>query len=59
VLGFIISSIIQHTAGILTIVSAISVILSFAISISIGIAFGIFPAKRAADQDVIQSLRYE
>lgn len=59
ILGYIISVLIEHTAGIVTIISAISVFISFAISITIGITFGFFPAKRAADQDVIQSLRYE
>lgn len=59
VLGFMISIIIEQTAGIHTIVSFMSVVISFAISITIGIAFGFFPARRAAQQDVIQSLRYE
>jgi putative ABC transport system permease protein len=58
-LGLIISIVIEKTAGILTIISISSVVLSFGISITIGIAFGFFPAKRASDQDVIQSLRYE
>ena len=58
-LGLIISSVIEYAAGILTIVSLLSVVVSFMISISVGIAFGLFPAKKAADQDVIQSLRYE
>ncbi|MFA5833344.1 MAG: ABC transporter permease [Bacteroidota bacterium] len=58
-LGFAISIVIEYTAEIHTIVSIISIFISFAISITIGITFGYFPAKRAADQDVIQSLRYE
>ena len=59
ILGFAISIVIEQTAGIHTIVSFLSVVISFAISITIGIAFGFFPAQRAAQQDVIQSLRYE
>jgi putative ABC transport system permease protein len=59
ILGFSISYIIEYTAGIHTIVSFLSILISFAISITIGITFGFFPAKKAADQDVILSLRYE
>lgn len=58
-LGVGLSFAIQKLAGIMTIVSAISVFLSFIISISIGIAFGFFPARRAAEQDPVVSLRYE
>jgi len=50
---------IRYFAGVLTIVSAVSVFLSFVISISIGIAFGLFPARRAAEQDPVVCLRYE
>ncbi len=59
VLGFLISSAIQQFAGILTMITPVSVFFSFFISISIGIAFGIFPAIRAAKQDPVVSLRYE
>ena len=59
ILGFLISVVIEKTAGIVTIITALSVMVSFAISITIGITFGFFPAKRAAEQDVITSLRYE
>ena len=58
-LGVGLSVAIRYFAGVLTIVSAVSVLLSFFISISIGIAFGLFPARRAAEQDPVVCLRYE
>ena len=58
-LGFGLSMAIEKFANINTIVSGISVLVSFTISIAIGIAFGIFPALHAAKQDPVVSLRYE
>src|SRR5207249_3835511 len=36
-----------------------SVILSFAISVAVGILFGLYPANRAAKMDPIDALRHE
>jgi len=58
-LGVGLSSAIQQFAGVLTIITVFSVLLSFVISISVGIAFGILPARRAAEQDPVVCLRYE
>jgi putative ABC transport system permease protein len=58
-LGVGLSLAIHYFAGVLTIVSVVSVFLSFLISISIGIAFGLWPARRAAEQDPVVCLRYE
>lgn len=58
-LGIIASALITKFAGILTVVSPMSVIIAFFVSASVGVIFGYSPAKRASERDPIESLRYE
>lgn len=58
-LGIVLSFLINHFADILTIVSPLSVFVAFGVSAAVGVIFGLSPAKRAAEKDPIESLRYE
>lgn len=59
ILGVSASIVIESLTDIKTIVSPFSVILSFFVSITVGLIFGITPAKRASEEDTIELLRYE
>jgi len=59
IVGIVLSKLITHFAGILTIVSFSSVLIAFGVSAAVGVIFGLSPAKRAAEKDPIESLRYE
>jgi putative ABC transport system permease protein len=59
ILGIILAFIISKVTDIPTVVSWFSVIVSFAVSAAVGIVFGFMPAKKAADNDIVDSLRYE
>jgi putative ABC transport system permease protein len=59
VVGAALSAAIERVAGIATIVSGLAVVVAFAVSITVGIAFGIVPAYRAARADPVVCLRYE
>ncbi|HZW40218.1 MAG TPA: ABC transporter permease [Ignavibacteriaceae bacterium] len=58
-IGFIMTSLISTYAGWKTMISTFSVLLAFSVSAAAGLIFGIYPAKKAADKNPIESLRYE
>jgi putative ABC transport system permease protein len=59
ILGVVFAELITQATGILTIISPLSLIISFGVSAAIGILFGYMPAKRASEQDPVETLRYE
>ena len=59
IIGIVASFMITKFADIQTEVTPISVIISFAVSASVGVVFGYSPAKRASERDPIESLRHE
>jgi len=58
-LGVIMAKIITSTTGILTVTSFISIVISFGVAASVGIIFGYLPAKKASEQDPVESLRHD
>ncbi len=58
-LGIMIATAISRIADIPTIITPYSILLSFGVAATVGLIFGIAPARRAAQQDPITSLRYE
>jgi putative ABC transport system permease protein len=59
IVGVALSQFVAYAAGWSTIISPISVILSCAVSVTVGIVFGLYPAMRAAKLDPVHSLHYE
>jgi putative ABC transport system permease protein len=57
--GVIMAKIISVSTDINTIVSFGSIMLSFGVAASVGIIFGWLPAKKAAEQDPVESLRHD
>ncbi len=57
--GLILAKVISFYADWPTIVSLYSIALAVGVSTTVGVVFGIYPANKAAQLDVIDALRYE
>ncbi len=58
ILGVLGAYIVDKVADIKTIISVISIFLSFVLASSVGLIFGISPARKAANQNPIECLRH-
>ncbi|MCH2449977.1 MAG: ABC transporter permease [Gracilimonas sp.] len=59
ILGMAFSYAIEASADIATIVTPGSIFISFGVALVIGVVFGYYPAKRAAQHDPVHALRHE
>ncbi len=57
--GSLVPALVTYFGNMRTVITPGSLIMAFGISASVGIAFGIYPAYRAANMDPIESLRHE
>lgn len=59
ILGIILAQLVAKFGDFPTVITLPSILLSFGVAATVGLIFGIAPAKKAASQDPITSLRYE
>jgi putative ABC transport system permease protein len=59
ILGIVLAQLVAKFGDFPTVITLPSILLSFGVAATVGLIFGIAPARKAASQDPITSLRYE
>jgi putative ABC transport system permease protein len=59
IVGILLSQLVAYLAGWSTVVTVTSVVVACAVSVTVGIVFGLYPAARAAKLDPVYALHYE
>ena len=59
VLGIVTPPMVSRLSGIPAVIRPESPVLAFLIALTIGIVFGVYPARRAAMMDPVEALRAE
>ncbi len=59
ILGIVLAQLVARFGDFPTVITLSSIFLSFGVAATVGLIFGIAPARKAASQDPITSLRYE
>ncbi|MBN1652244.1 MAG: ABC transporter permease [Deltaproteobacteria bacterium] len=57
--GYLVATLLSHFSGWDTVIPVYAIVLAVVTSVSIGVVFGVWPARQAATLDPVEALRYE